>query len=59
MEVNNSNGGYTSVNGSVITYLDGVDDFVDVYVRQDSGGNLSYDGTDKKTYFQGFKLIGV
>ena len=59
MEVNNSNGGYTSVNGSVITYLDGVDDFVDVYVRQDSGGNLEYDGTDKKTYFQGFKLIGV
>tara|TARA_R110000822_G_scaffold66444_1_gene162170 strand:- start:224 stop:694 length:471 start_codon:yes stop_codon:yes gene_type:complete len=59
MEVTSPNLYFNSVNGSVITYLDGVDDFVDVYVRQDSGGNLDYDGTDKKTYFQGFKLIGV
>jgi len=59
MEVTSPNLYYNSVNGSVITYLDGVDDFVDVYVRQDSGGNLEYNGLDKKVYFQGYKLIGA
>ena len=56
MEVNNGQVYYTSVNGSVLTYLDGIDDFVDVYVRQDSGGNFEYNGLDKKVYFQGYRL---
>jgi len=59
MEVTSPQLYYNSVNGSIITHLDGVDDFVDVYVRQDSGGNLEYNGLDKKVYFQGFRLIGA
>lgn len=59
MEVTSPQLYFNSVNGSIITYLDGVDDFVDVYVRQDSGGSLPYNGIDKKIYFQGYKLIGA
>ena len=58
MEVTSPQLYYNSVNGSIITHLDGVNDFVDVYVRQDSGGTLEYNGVDKKIYFQGYRLIG-
>ena len=36
-----------------------VDDYVDVYIYQNSGGTVAWRGNSNERFFQGFKLIGA
>lgn len=48
---------YNSTFGTLLIHMNGTTDYVDVAGNQNTGGAVNLDGTDKKTFFHGSRLI--
>jgi hypothetical protein len=52
-------GSFFNLNCSIIADANGTSDYFEVFVYHDEGSNLNISGGTIRTYFGGFKLIGV
>jgi len=48
---------YNSTFGTLLIEMNGTTDYVDVAGNQNTGGAVNLDGTDKKTFFHGNRII--